>query len=144
MNHAQQALAILREKSRQDGLRLTAQREIVVEAFFAAGKHITADELHAAIRKTHPEIGFATVHRNLKLLCKYGLAGEMKIGNGKALYEARLGRAHHDHLVCVNCGRIIEVHDEKIERLQEKLAARESFRPQHHRLEIFGRCKDCA
>lgn len=144
MNTAQQALDILREKFRFDGLRHTAQRDTVVEVFFSASRHITADELLELVHKANPDIGFATVHRNLKLLCKYGLAQEIKVGNGKAMYEPILGRQHHDHLMCVKCGRIIEVHDEKIEKLQDKLAAGEKFKPLYHRLDIFGVCNKCS
>lgn len=143
MSKAQQALQILREKAKTDGLRNTAQRDAVVEAFFASPGHVTADELLAALRRAHPDTGYATVHRTLKLLCRYGLAEEMKIGKAKARYEAKLGREHHDHLICVRCGAIIEVHDDKIEDLQNKMAAREGFRPMSHRLEIFGLCKKC-
>jgi len=143
MDKKQEALDILKEKVKADGLRNTPQRDIVAETFFSVPGHITADDLLDIVRKRSPEIGSATVHRTLKLLCRYGLAEEMKIGVEKARYEAKLGRPHHDHLICVNCGAIIEVHDERIEELQNKMAEKNGFKPLSHRLEIFGLCKNC-
>lgn len=142
-NKTQDALNILREKARADGLRHTAQRDAVVECFFDCAGHVTAEELLAEVRRRHPETGFATVHRTLKLLCHYGLAEEMKIGKAKARYEAKLGRQHHDHLICLRCGSITEVHNAKIEELQNAMADKEGFKPTAHRLEIFGVCKKC-
>lgn len=144
MNRAREALQFLREKAKEDGMRHTPQRDAIVEALFSAGGHMTVDELYAVLHKKHPEMGIATVHRTLKLLCRYGLAEEMKIGNSKAKYEAKLGKEHHDHLICVNCGTIIEVHDERIEELQSIMANKEDFKPLYHSLEIFGLCKKCS
>ena len=68
------------------GLRSTAQRKDIVDAFFSSGRHITVDELYAALKKKNPHIGYATVHRNLKLLCECGLADEIKVGSNKTRY----------------------------------------------------------
>jgi Fur family ferric uptake transcriptional regulator len=95
------------------------------------------------MKKTVPEIGYATVHRNLSLLCACGLADEIKIGKQKARYEPKFGHEHHDHLICTKCGRFIEVNDPKIESLQEKLAEANDFLPVRHKLEIYGTCKKC-
>ena len=125
------------------GLRNTRQRGAILDAFLSANKHITAEDLFALVRKRYPGIGYATVHRNLKLMCECGLADEIKIGNKKARYEQKYGQEHHDHLICLKCGRFIEVNDEQIERLQEKLAEANDFVPQRHKLEIYGLCKKC-
>jgi Fur family ferric uptake transcriptional regulator len=128
---------------RKKGLRNTRQREEILRTFLSAGKHITIDDLYAILKKKSPEIGYATVHRNLKLMCECGLADEIKVGNKKARYEQKYGHAHHDHLICLKCGQFIEVKDEKIERLQEKLAESHDFVPQRHKLEIYGLCRKC-
>src|SRR3990170_7184631 len=125
------------------GLLNTRQRGAILDAFLSANKHITADDLFALVRKRYPGIGYATVHRNLKLMYECGLADEIKIGNKKARYEQKYGQEHHDHLICLKCGRFIEVNDEQIERLQEKLAEANDFVPQRHKLEIYGLCKKC-
>ena len=127
----------------EKGLRHTKQREAIVDAFFSAGRHITSEELFNIVKKKNPEIGYATVQRNLNLLCKSSLAEEIKIGKQKTKYEQKLGASHHDHLICVKCGRLIEVNDEKIEKLQDKLANANNFIPIKHKLEIYGICGGC-
>jgi Fur family ferric uptake transcriptional regulator len=128
---------------KEKGLRNTRQREEILDAFFSAGRHITVDNLYNILKKKIPEIGYATVHRNLKLMCESGLAQEIKVGNKKTRYEQRYGHEHHDHLICLKCGKFIEVKDEKIERLQDKLAEGKGFIPMRHKLEIYGLCKRC-
>lgn len=125
------------------GLRNTQQRDRIINAFLSAERHITAEDLHNMIKKKYPEIGFATVHRNLKLMCECGIAEEIKIGTQKARYEQKYGHKHHDHLICTKCGRFTEVNDERIEKLQEKLAEAHEFQPLRHKLEIYGVCSRC-
>ena len=127
----------------EKGMRHTKQREAIVDAFFSAGRHITAEELFNAVKGKNPEIGYATVQRNLNLLCESGLTEEIKIGKQKTRYEQKYGSRHHDHLICIKCGRLIEVNDEKIEKLQDKLAKANDFIPIKHKLEIYGICGDC-
>lgn len=137
------AKEMLRGYVADKGLRNTSQREIILEAFLSAGKHITVDELFDSIKAKHPEIGYATVHRNLRLMCDCGIADEIKIGKGKTRYEPKLDHKHHDHLVCLKCGQFTEVNDEKIEALQDKLARANDFIPVRHKLEIYGFCARC-
>lgn len=127
----------------EKGLRNSRQREAILDVFFSAEKHITVEELFNMMKKTVPEIGYATVHRNLSLLCECGLADEIKIGKQKARYEPKFGHEHHDHLICIKCGKFIEVNDTKIESLQDKLAAANDFIPVRHKLEIYGICNKC-
>ena len=125
------------------GLRNTRQREVILEVSLSSGKHIAVEELFNLIKEKEPEIGYATVHRNLGLLRECGLADEIKIGIQKARYEPKFGGEHHDHLICTRCGRFIEVNDTKIEHLQEKLAEANNFIPVRHKLEIYGICSKC-
>jgi Fur family ferric uptake transcriptional regulator len=135
---------IFRDYISSKGLRHTKQRDEVLTALLSAEKHVTADDLFNEIRSRNDGIGYATVQRNLNLLRECGLAEEVKIGNQKARYEPKLGREHHDHLICVNCGKFIEVKDERLEKLQDKLAEAEGFKPLRHKLEIYGLCAKCA
>lgn len=137
------ATDIFKDYIKEKGLHNSRQRETILEVFLSADKHITIDELVNLVRKTYPEIGYATVDRNLKLMCECGLADEIKIGKQKTRYEQKYGHEHHDHLICMKCGRFIEVRDDKIEKLQDKLAAANDFIPQRHKLEIYGICKEC-
>ena len=134
---------IFRNYIQEKGLRNTQQREVVLAEFLSADRHITVEELFNVIKEKYPGIGYATVYRNLSLLCESGLADEIKIGNQKARYEPKFEREHHDHLICIKCGRFIEVHDTKIEKLQDKLAEANDFRPVRHKLEIYGYCGKC-
>ena len=140
---ANRAIDIFRNYIQEKGLRNTRQREVILHAFLSAHKHITVEELFNIIKVKNPEIGYATVHRNLTLLCESGLAEEIKIGNQKARYELKFGQVHHDHLICMKCGRFIEVSDSKIEKLQDKLAEANDFIPVRHKLEIYGYCGNC-
>ena len=134
---------IFRSYIRQKGLRHTRQRQEILDAFLSSDKHITVEELFDAIKKRDPEIGYATVHRNMSLMCECGLADEIKIGRQKTRYEQKFGQHHHDHLICVKCGSFTEVSDEKIEKLQTKLAEANDFVPMRHKLEIYGLCRKC-
>jgi len=134
---------IFRNYIKDNGLRNTHQRDVILEAFLASERHITAEDLFAIVRKKNPEISYATVHRHLRLMCECGLADEIKIGQQKARYEQKVGQEHHDHLICVKCGRFIEVHEGRIEELQDKLAEANNFLPLRHKLEIYGICDKC-
>lgn len=125
------------------GLRLTGQRRVIAERFFRSEGHHSADELSRSVREAHPGIGPATVYRTLKLLREAGLATAMNTGDGLARYESPFRRAHHDHLVCRNCGRIVEFENDQIEALQQRVAERHGFIVTDHRLELFGVCGSC-
>lgn len=118
-------------------------RAVVMEHFFRAGHHLTVEELTRNVRTAFPGIGGVTVYRTLKLLARMGYAKELDFGEGTRRYESNLS-SHHDHLVCRECGAVIEFQDPRIERLQELVTRRHGFRPAAHRLEIYGCCRDCA
>ncbi|MCX7793903.1 MAG: transcriptional repressor [Thermodesulfovibrionales bacterium] len=139
----EEAKKIFREYIKKQGLRNTRQREEILDVFLSSGGHITVDELFDKVKKRDSSIGYATVHRNLNLLLEAGLAEEIKIGKEKTRYEQMHMREHHDHLICLKCGKFIEVVDENIENLQKKLAEKKEFFPVRHKLEIYGYCKRC-
>jgi ferric uptake regulator, Fur family len=91
---------------KEKGLRYTRQREAILDTFLSVDKHITVEELFNLVKKMSPDIGYATVDRNLKLMSACGLADEIKIGKQKTRYEQKIGQDHHDHLICVKCGEI--------------------------------------
>ena len=124
-------------------LNTTAQREAIVEQFLRTRDHVSIDELLNKVRKRHPRVGYATVYRTLKLLVDSGLAVERQFGDGQARYEV-VGD-HHDHLICVKCGLILEFEDDEIERLQERIAAKlGGFTVLRHRHELYGLCPKAA
>lgn len=133
-----------REYLAQKGLKSTKQREIILDEFLRAGAHLSTEELYLKLRKKNPTLGYATVYRTLKLFAECGIAAECHFSNRETRYEASSGAEHHDHLICTDCGAIIEFEDPRIEQLQEKVAMEHDFRIVSHRLELFGLCAKCA
>jgi Fur family ferric uptake transcriptional regulator len=125
------------------GLRCTNQRDNILSVFVEAGRHLSAEELYARVKKVHPGIGYATVYRTLKLLAEAGLAQERRFADGFTRYEHTSPDAHHDHLICTKCGEIIEFENERIEALQRDVARQKRFKVQSHRLELYGLCTGC-
>ena len=124
-------------------LNTTAQREAIVEQFLRTRDHVSIDELLTKVRKRQPKVGYATVYRTLKLLVDSGLAVERQFGDGQARFEV-VGD-HHDRLICVKCGLILEFEDDEIERLQERIATRlGGFTVLRHRHELYGLCPKAA
>ena len=132
--------AFLKEKK----LHESKVRDVIVDTFLASvDEHVGLETLLEKVRRKHPGVGFATVYRTMKLLVEAGLAHARDFGSGSTLYEVAHGRAHHDHLVCEECGKVVEFVDERIEDLQDKVAASNGFELRRHRHELFGICADC-
>ena len=125
----------------ENKLNTTQQRELIVDFFLRSTDHLSIDELLGKVRKRNPKVGYATVYRTLKLLVEAGLATQRQFGDGQARYE--LAGEHHDHLICTQCGKIVEFEDDEIESLQERVARRFGFHLQRHRHEMYGICPDC-
>jgi Fur family ferric uptake transcriptional regulator len=125
------------------GMKITQQREEIAETFLKANRHASAEELYRRVHRTHPEVGLSTVYRTLKLLVDSGLASRREFGDGITRYEPRSGEGHHDHLICIRCGAIIEFKNQEIEALQKEVAERKGFTVTRHRLEIYGYCDRC-
>ena len=125
------------------GLRATRQRDTIVDAFFAHSDHVSIEELLARVRETDPAIGYATVYRTLKLLAESGIANERKFGDGLTRYELADEESHHDHLICVECKRIVEFEEPRIEAMQDEVAAKHGFTLRAHKHELYGVCPDC-
>lgn len=125
------------------GGKRSRSRAEVIEVFFRAGSHVTIDELARAVRKRNRSVGYATVYRTVKLLERLDYAKELDFGDGQKRYESNLV-AHHDHLVCRECGQVFEFKEPRIETLQEQVAKKHGFFPTMHRLDIYGYCRKCA
>lgn len=125
------------------GLKSTQQRELILEEFLRSGSHLSTEDLYLRLRRKNPRIGYATVHRTLKLFAECGIAEQRNFGDGQARYEASDHDEHHDHLICVACGKIVEFEDPRIEALQVEVAGGHGFSIERHRLELYGCCSDC-
>jgi len=130
------------EHLRRHSLKTTQQRELIVDQFLRASGHISIEELLAQVRTRNEKVGYATVYRTLKLLTECGLAAPRQFGDGQTRFEvADDVTHHHDHLICVKCGVILEFENAQIERLQDQIAERlGGFRVMHHKLELYCLC----
>ncbi len=136
-------IELLKHHISRNRMKLTRQREIILEAFLESERHATAEDIYRRIARRNPGIGLATVYRTLNLLCHSGLAQQSEFGDGRLRFENMFEHHHHDHLICTGCGRIIEFQNEEIERLQEKVAERNRFTIHSHRLDLYGLCNRC-
>ena len=134
---------IFREYLRDNGFLYSEQRGQILDIFLKTEKHPTTNDLYGLVRKKYPKIGLATVYRTMKVICDAGLARETDFGGNIRRFQHKYKHQHHDHLVCLKCGRITEVISPAIEKLQENLAKKHRFKALRYRMEIFGLCRTC-
>jgi len=125
-------------------LRRTEQRQQVLDVFLATEKHLTVQQLYDLVRKKHKRIGYATVARTVKLMCESGVCRQVDFGDGFMRFEHRFGHEHHDHIICLKCGRFQEIYSPKLEKIQDELMKKYGYVQQTHKLDIFGLCPKCA
>lgn len=120
-----------------NGLRMTEQRRTIAGVLEDAHDHPDVEELYNRASKADPRISLATVYRTVKLFEESGILEKHEFGDGRARYETA-DRDHHDHLIDVNSGEVVEFVDAEIEALQEKIARKLGYRLMGHRLELYG------
>ncbi len=125
------------------GLRRTVQREHVLEVFLGTERHVTVQELYDLVRRKHKGIGYATVARTVKLMCESGVCRQVDFGDGSQRFEHKHGHDHHDHLICLKCGRFEEIYSPELERIQAGLVRKYGYIQESHKLDIFGLCPRC-
>ncbi len=130
------------EFQRRRGLKTTAQRELIVDVFLQCSDHVSIEELLGEVRSHSAKVGYATVYRTMKLLTDAGLAATRQFGDGQTRYEVAGSQApHHDHLICMKCGLILEFENHEIEELQDSVAEKlGGFKIMNHKLELYGLC----
>lgn len=119
------------------GLRMTEQRRVIARVLEHSDDHPDVEELYARAVAVDPKISIATVYRTVKLFEEAGILDKLEFGDGRARYEDA-ERDHHDHLIDLNSGEVIEFVDPEIEALQEKIAEKLGYRLKGHRLELYG------
>ena len=130
---------------RSQSLKLTPQRERVFERAFQTHEHFNAETLYTWLREEEgPRVSRATVYRTIQLLQDGGFIESLDTGRGEVVYEHVLGHRHHDHIVCLDCGRIEEFQDERIEELQIEACKRKGFQLVSHSLRLMGYCRVCS
>ena len=142
MPHRREA-ALFQTYLKRRGLKLTPERRDLFEEIFKRHEHFEADELLFRMKKRGRKISRATIYRGLELLVAAGVVGRVRVGDEGYRYERLHAGEHHDHMICVSCGRIIEFYEPKIEDLQDQVCARAGFRAVAHSHHIRGFCREC-
>lgn len=128
---------------RKRGLKMTAQRRVVVDTIFETDEHFSVENLQDVLKGERAGISKATIYRTLTLLVEAKLLDAVDFDQGHRLYERTVGHGHHDHLICLECRRIIEFVSEEIERIQDRVADAHEFRIINHTHKIYGLCGSC-
>lgn len=140
---AADGLERFRQALRTAGLAATRQRLELARTVFATNQHFSVEDLRALVGRRGVRVGRVTVYRTLKTLLDAGLVEERGFYRDRMLYEHTVGAVHHDHMVCVACGRILEFRSPVIEREQDRVARRHGFQVVSHSHTLFGRCRAC-
>ena len=124
------------------GLRRTRQREVIIEAAFSTTEHFTADELWEMARKLDPTTSRATLYRTLSLLVESGLLRELDLGRGQMCYDPNfVEHPHHNHLICLDCNKVVEFEDTHMSLLEDCITRRLGFRPSNSSVRIEASCE---
>ena len=127
---------------KKSGLKITQQRLLVAETIFRLGTHFSVESLSKLMKNQTEDISRATVYRIVSLMQDSGLITEHQIGSSEKIFEYIPRQKHHDHIVCVDCGRIDEFKDDEIEKIQIKIADRYGYDLKDHSLNLYGRCRE--
>jgi len=131
-------IEILKNILKSEGLRYTKQRQIIWDEIRTSAEHRDAEEIYLIIKKKNTiKVSRATVYRTIDVLVKNNLVRKMEIGDGRALYEHKFDEQHHDHMICVETGKIIEFYNEKLEKLQEDIVKEHGFKLVRHVHQLF-------
>lgn len=135
-------IKIFREFIRRRGMRNTREREAIIREIFSHHDHFDVDELYLRLKKK-AGVSKASIYRTIPLLIEAGLITEVFLEDGHMHYEHVYGRDHHCHLRCNQCRKIIEFSDPRLAQFEREIGERFDFVPEGHKMEIFGRCREC-
>lgn len=122
---------------------VTRQRDRVAEVLLSSDDHLSVGQIRSQLRADGEPVGLATIYRTLDLLVQSGLVRAHDFGQGYRRFEPMPEQAHHEHLICVRCGKVEEFAHERLERMLPIIADEYGFQPERHRVEIYGVCRDC-
>lgn len=123
--------------------RVTPERFEVLEAVMKTGGHFDVDQLYVKLKSAGSKVSRATVYNTLDLLLQSGLISKYRFGENHSRFEKAFGRPHHDHLICLSCGEIIEFVSDRLAKLQSEVCKKKNFRAESSTLQIFGICSKC-
>lgn len=124
-------------------LKLTPERKVVLQEMFRSPGHLEAEDLLYNLRRKRKRASRATIYRTLELLVESGIVRKVDLGHGHSHYELVVDHPHHEHMICLACGKVIEFSDKAMEQTLSKLCEKSGFEQTSHRFEIFGRCGKC-
>jgi len=133
----------VRNSSAPKRWKLTAERRILLREIHTIPSHFTAQELISRMKRKRKKVSRATIYRTLELFQQEGLIEKVELGGENSRYECISHRPHHDHLICVNCGKVIEIQSPVLEEHKEKVCRSHHFLPRSHTLQILGYCRSC-
>jgi Fur family ferric uptake transcriptional regulator len=136
-------LQVFMEYLQERKLKLTPHRQLILDVFLNHEGHRSVEDIYRVVRAKDPRVGYTTVYRTMKILMDCGLAREIELADGVKRYEHLYNHEHHDHMICMQCGKSIEFYDPGIEALQDEASAQLGFKVLDHRLQIYGLCGDC-
>jgi Fur family ferric uptake transcriptional regulator len=128
---------------RQNGLKKTYQKDLILETFLNTEGHLSVEDIYALVKKRDKKVGVVTVFRTLKSLTACGIAREITLGDGLTRFEHSYHHPHHHHIVCTECHKAIEFVCPELERIQNEIIQKYHFQPIHHRFQTYGICEDC-
>ena len=134
---------LLKKALKKEGLRYTQQRQSIWDEMCATDEHRDAEEIYLSLRNEGMSVSRATVYRTIDVLVKNNLVRKLELGDGRARYEHKMDLEHHDHLICVQCGKIEEFMDETIEEIQETIVNELGFKLIRHIHQLFVICNNC-
>ncbi|MBM7855925.1 Fur family ferric uptake transcriptional regulator [Desulfohalotomaculum tongense] len=134
------------KKLKSQEYKLTPQREQILRVLLEnKDKHLSAEEVYMLVKKKSPDVGLATVYRTLELFLDNDIIRSVNFGDGCKRYEFGDQEGHHHHhVICLKCGKIIEIDEDLLEELEKKVNKEHNFKITNHELKFFGYCKDCA
>tara|TARA_Y100001947_G_scaffold72991_1_gene61743 strand:+ start:535 stop:963 length:429 start_codon:yes stop_codon:yes gene_type:complete len=133
----------IKKALKKEGLRYTHQRQAIWDELSASDEHRDAEEIYLALYNSGLKVSRATVYRTIDVLVKNNLVRKLDLGDGRARYENKMDTAHHDHLICVQCGKIEEFMDNVIENRQEVIVENFGYRLIRHIHQLFVICDEC-
>lgn len=136
--------SILVSRLKRGGLKITPQRQEIINCLGAGGQHYSAEEIHRKVKDSFPNVSLDTVYRNLNTLRELGIIEALNFDDGKCRYELAAENSHHHHLVCIKCGESEELDFCPLQFLDSKLLREKNFRVERHSFEIYGYCQNCS
>ena len=128
---------------RQNGLKKTYQKDLILETFLNNEGHLSVEDIYALVKKKDKKVGVVTVFRTLKSLTACGMAREITLGDGLTRFEHSYHHPHHHHIVCTECHKAIEFVCPELQAIQDEILRNYHFQPIHHRFQTYGICEEC-